>query len=188
MNDQPQLRSLNVSLAGQRDTKAWDDYVGGHPDSFYCLTTAWRDVVEAVYGHRSYYLMAREGTALRGVLPLFLVKSRLFGRVLASGPFASAGAVCADDDAAGNALVERAIKVAREQRVGYLELKSLPKDGLPKFGAFTPNISTTGLGSTHSTPFGVHVSTKTRALPSGRQNGSDSPWTRETAAWVSSMT
>jgi FemAB-related protein (PEP-CTERM system-associated) len=125
VNNQPQHRGIKVSLAEERDTKKWDDYVGAHPDSFFCLTTAWREVVESVYGHRPYYLMAWEETILRGVLPLFLIQSRIFGRMLASSPFASAGAVCANDDEATAALVERAIEIATEQRVGYLELKSV---------------------------------------------------------------
>jgi FemAB-related protein (PEP-CTERM system-associated) len=125
VNDQPQHRDIKVSLAGERDTKTWDEYVGAHPDSFFCQTTAWREVVESAYGHRPYYLMAWEGTTLRGVLPLFLIQSRLFGRMLASGPFSSAGAICADDDAASTALVEQAIEISRERRVEYLELKSV---------------------------------------------------------------
>lgn len=125
MNEHPQPCSLKVSFAGERDSKCWDEYVDAHPNSFFCQTTAWRKVVESVYGHRSYYLMAWDGATLRGVLPLFLIQSRLFGRILASSPFASAGAVCANDDEAAATLVKRAIEIAREQRVGYLELKSV---------------------------------------------------------------
>jgi FemAB-related protein (PEP-CTERM system-associated) len=125
VNDQTQRHGIKVSLAEERDKKLWDDYVGAHPDSFFSLTTAWREVVESVYGHRPYYLMAWKGVTLQGVLPLFLIQSRLFGRILASSPFASAGAICADDDEATGALVDRAIEIARDQRVGYLELKSI---------------------------------------------------------------
>ena len=137
MNDQPQHRGIKVSLAEERDTKPWDDYVGSHPDSFFCQTTAWREVVESAYGHRPFYLMAWAGTTLRGVSPLFLMESRIFGPVLASGPFASAGAVCATDDAATIALVGRAIEIAREQRVGYLELKSVRETPCPGLVRYT---------------------------------------------------
>lgn len=127
---------MKVRLAEESDSMAWDYYVDAQPDSFFCLTTAWRQVLESAYGHYPFYLMAWEGTALKGVLPLFLIESRLFGRVLASGPFASVGAVCADDDAASTALVERAIELAREQSVDYLELKSVratPCPGLVRY-------------------------------------------------------
>lgn len=135
MNEKPKNLDITVSLAEQRDTKLWDEFVGAHPDSFFCQTTAWRDVVQPVYGHRPYYLMAWEGGTLQGVLPIFLIQSRLFGRTLASSPFASAGAVCANNEDATKALVNRAVEIARKQRVGYLELKSIrttPLEGLAR--------------------------------------------------------
>jgi FemAB-related protein (PEP-CTERM system-associated) len=116
---------MKITLAEERDAPLWDEYLSAHPDSFFCQTTAWREAIESVYGHRPYYLMAWEGTSLRGVLPLFLIQSRLFGRSLASSPFASAGAVCADDEEATKALIDGAFEIARQQRVGYLELKSI---------------------------------------------------------------
>lgn len=133
MSEKLQHLDIKVSLAEQRDTKLWDDFVGEHPDSFFCQTTAWREVVQSVYGHRPYYLMAWEGGSLQGVLPMFLIRSRLFGRTLASSPFASAGAVCANHEDAIKALVNRSVEIAREQRVGYLELKSIRPTPLEGF-------------------------------------------------------
>jgi hypothetical protein len=87
-------------------------------------TSAWRKVVEETYAHQAFYLMARSGDRLCGVLHLFLIESRLFGRALASCPFASAGAICADGEEETDSLVEHAMSLARENRVDYLELES----------------------------------------------------------------
>ena len=139
MIDQPLRSDIKVSLAEDRDTKTWDDYLTARSDSFFCQTTAWREVVTSTYGHQPFYLMALEGTNLRGVLPIFLMKSRLFGRVLASSPFASAGGVCADGDDAEEALIDRAIMIAREQQVASLELKNVhesPCKGLARYNEY----------------------------------------------------
>ena len=39
----------------------------------------WRRVIETAFRHRTYYLMAERDGAVTGVLPLTLVKTRLFG-------------------------------------------------------------------------------------------------------------
>jgi serine/alanine adding enzyme len=139
MIDKLQRSGIRVSLAEKRDAEIWDDYLAARSDSFFCQTTAWREVVESAYGHRPFYVMAWEGANLRGVLPLFLMESRLFGRVLASSPFASAGGICAESDAAEESLVERAITIAREQQVASLELKNVhesPCKGLARYNEY----------------------------------------------------
>jgi hypothetical protein len=62
------------------------------------------------YGYPTHYLWAhnREG-AVAGVLPLFVVRSPLFGSVLTTLP----GGMCADDEEAASALLDEAQRVAR---------------------------------------------------------------------------
>lgn len=115
---------MEISLAENADLKEWDDYIHAHSEGCVFQTSAWRHVVESTYGHRPFYLMAKRGSEICGVLPLFLIKSRLFGRVLATCPYASSGAICADSEEANHELVDKAIQLAREHEVSYLELKS----------------------------------------------------------------
>jgi len=115
---------MKVLPAENGHLKEWDDYVNVHPDACVFHTSAWRRVVESTYGHQPFYLMAKRGSQITGVLPMFLIKSCLFGRVLATTPYASSGAVCSDDQESGQILVESAIQLARELQVAYLELKS----------------------------------------------------------------
>lgn len=115
---------IRVSIVENDDLKEWDDYVNANPDSCVFQTSKWRRVVESTYGHQPFYLMAKQGSEVCGVLPLFLINSRLFGRVLATSPYASSGALCADSKEATHALLEKAITLAREHEVSYLELKS----------------------------------------------------------------
>lgn len=115
---------MKIILAENDDLKEWDAYIHAHPNGCVFQTSAWRRVVESTYGHRPFYLMAKNGSAVCGVLPIFLLYGRFFGRVMATSPYASSGAVCADNEEVAHALVERAIRLAREHEVNYLELKS----------------------------------------------------------------
>ncbi len=60
---------------------------------------------------------------ITGVLPLFHVRSRLFGSMLVSSPNAVYGGVLADDEASRQALLEAAKARARQLNVDYLELR-----------------------------------------------------------------
>src|SRR5207245_2091157 len=58
-----------------------------------------------------------------GVLPLTLISSALFGRFLVSLPYVSSAGVWAETDEAARDLVGRAVALADELDVRYLELR-----------------------------------------------------------------
>ena len=115
---------IKVSIVKNGDLKEWDRYVENHPEGCVFQTSTWRDVVHLTYGHQPFYLTAERDSKVCGVLPLFLIDSFLFGRVLATCPYASMGAICADDEESSRALVQKAVELARELKVRYTELKS----------------------------------------------------------------
>jgi serine/alanine adding enzyme len=81
-------------------------------------------VIERVFGRETLYLLARDaGGAVRGVLPLVQLKSRLFGNFLVSVPYFNYGGVLADSSGARRALLAAAIGVARERGAGHIELR-----------------------------------------------------------------
>jgi FemAB-related protein (PEP-CTERM system-associated) len=91
--------------------------------SFYHLWD-WRQINHTSLGHRTFYLAAkRVDGAFAGVLPLTLVSSRLFGRILCSMPFVNFGGPCAADRSIAKALVTAAIDKANDSDVDYLELR-----------------------------------------------------------------
>ena len=59
-----------------------------------------------------------------GVLPLFLVRSRIFGRLLVSTPQAAYGGILADSDSTMQAIFEHAAQIAKELDVQFLELRN----------------------------------------------------------------
>lgn len=120
------------------DRNRWDAYVEGHPQGTPFHLTAWKDVVERSFGHQSCYLVAEEGAAvgrpgkILGVLPLFEMRSLLFGRYFLSVPFAERGGPLADEPAVAQALVAHAARLVDQRRLSYVELRNaVPLNGYP---------------------------------------------------------
>ena len=123
----PALPRLTVEELTPPCEAAWDRFVRDAPDATFFHQLGWRWLVERVFGHRAHYLVARRGpngADITGVLPLFEMKSLLFGHSLVSIPFAIGGGVVADDAETAAALVQRGRELAERLGVDYLELRS----------------------------------------------------------------
>lgn len=84
----------------------------------------WLQVLQRGLGHQPLWLLARgTGGALRGVLPLALVRSRLFGSRLVSLPYLSRVGVVADGLDVRDRLVRQAAEIAQTARCRYVELR-----------------------------------------------------------------
>jgi FemAB-related protein (PEP-CTERM system-associated) len=84
---------------------------------------AWLNVLQHGLHHGVYCLEAVESGRTCGFLPLAFVKSLLFGRFLVSLPYLNTVGVWADDADVRRKLIDRAIELADELRVRYLELR-----------------------------------------------------------------
>ncbi len=96
----------------------------------------WLAVLAQAMGHRPYLLIARDSAEgpVQGLLPLAHVRSRLFGSYLVSLPYLNRGGVVAQSSAIASALIDRAIELAAELDVAYLELRHsspIAHPGLP---------------------------------------------------------
>ena len=83
----------------------------------------WLPVLEAGLGHEPIALEALRGGRTVGYLGLAYVKSLLFGRFLVSLPYLNYGGAVAEDERAATALTDRAVLLADQLRVRYLELR-----------------------------------------------------------------
>jgi FemAB-related protein (PEP-CTERM system-associated) len=102
----------------------WDRYVLDSPTATGYHLTAWRHVVEEAFGHETVYLMVRDQQRdVRGVLPMVLLDSRLFGRFLVSMPFFNYGGVDAGIPPARDLLLDAAAQEALALRAGHVELR-----------------------------------------------------------------
>lgn len=86
----------------------WDAYVRSAAGGLPLHLSGWRHVMQETYGYETRYLMARSNQQIVGVLPLFLVPSRLTGKRAMTMP----GGLCADDNAAAVSLLENGLQTA----------------------------------------------------------------------------
>lgn len=114
---------LTVSLCTASESAVWDNFVSSTESGTFYQLSGWQEVNAQEFGHRSYYLIAREGDQVRGVLPLTLVSSPIFGRILCSMPFVNFAGPCALDERADEALVKAAAEQADQLRADYAELR-----------------------------------------------------------------
>jgi FemAB-related protein (PEP-CTERM system-associated) len=115
---------VSVEILDDHREAEWDRYVRSAPGATFFHQLHWRWLVERTFGHRAHYLTALRDGQIAGVLPLFELKSLLFGHALVSIPFAIGGGLVADGEPAERALLGAAKDLARELRVDYLELRS----------------------------------------------------------------
>lgn len=120
--DGPVANTLSVEHYDSADASEWNQAVSTLGGSFYHLYQ-WRRVNERTLDHRSVYLVARREGAIVGLLPMALIESKLFGRILCSMPFVNFGGPCAVDELAALALLQASTREARRLQVDYLELR-----------------------------------------------------------------
>lgn len=116
---------ITCELYEEIDHYAWQEYVSTHPSSGIYHHIGWKSVIEDAYGHIALYLIAKSNSEVVGVLPLILIKSRIFGSSLTSLPFLDHSGIIADDTSIQQLLIEKAHKLGQKYAVDHLELRQL---------------------------------------------------------------
>lgn len=131
----PAALPCRIEDATDADAAAWDAFLQRTPGANFYQTYGWRQVNSRQFDHDTHYLAARAPTGgdIRGVLPLVLLRSRLFGTILCSMPFVNFGGPCAADMDVAQALLARAASLTHELGADYAELRVLQpvQDDLP---------------------------------------------------------
>lgn len=122
--------SVKVRLFQDGDEKAWNEYVTRSPQGSLFHLIAWKRVIEQTFFYRPWYVFASDDSGMCGCLPLFHVKSRIFGNILLSVPFGVNGGICADNPQVGNLLLNWAKGLAEELNVDYVELRHANASGM----------------------------------------------------------
>ena len=119
------LRTADLDDDGER--ARIDAFVASHRDGTPFHLTGWSRAIERGCGQTSRYLVAEHADGvLAAVLPLTVVRSRLFGSALVSSGFAVDGGVLAHDEASCGALIAHAWALAGELGCPTLELRGGP--------------------------------------------------------------
>ncbi|MBT8137534.1 MAG: FemAB family PEP-CTERM system-associated protein [Gammaproteobacteria bacterium] len=119
----PDIATPDVRLCTSADEQAWEKFVGQSAAATFFHRFGWRKVIAEAFGHQPFYLAAVSADEIRGILPLFHIRSLLFGNSLISVPFCVYGGIVAQDEQAAAALADAAMDHARRLGVDYLELR-----------------------------------------------------------------
>jgi FemAB-related protein (PEP-CTERM system-associated) len=116
--------SITIRLLTPDIEQQWDEFVLAHPQGSPFHLVAWKKSIEETFGFQSEYRLAMEGSRIRGVLPVSLVKNPLIRKALISIPFATYGGILADSPEALSFLAEEARSIGETLGVEYLELRN----------------------------------------------------------------
>lgn len=107
------------------DIDGWNEHVAESDHTTLYHLAEWQKIVEQTFGHPTYYVYARQHERIVGLLPLVFLKSLVFGRFLISLPFFNYAGIVAETPEIRMALLEEAIRIARQNRAEHLELRHL---------------------------------------------------------------
>lgn len=118
------VRTARLDDAAERARIA--GFVAGQPGGTPFHLPAWGMATARATGQRFVMLVAERGDTLAAILPLTIVRSRLFGTALVSTGFGVGGGPLGDDAAAQAALIEQALRTADEEGAPTIELRGGP--------------------------------------------------------------
>lgn len=101
----------------------WDAFVASRPDSSFFQLSGWRTVVKRSFGHACPYLVAREEGAIKAVMPLTEINSRLFGHFLIGNGFCVGGGPLFATPTALASVLAEAEALGRARKVAYVEIR-----------------------------------------------------------------
>jgi len=107
------------------ETEAWNRYAQESDMTTLYHLAGWKRVLEKTFGHATYYLYALRNGRIVGLLPLVFLKSLIFGKFMVSLPFVNYAGVIAEDADARTALIDAAIRIARQNKAEHIELRHL---------------------------------------------------------------
>jgi FemAB-related protein (PEP-CTERM system-associated) len=109
--------------ADQRDK--WQEWVTSNPLATFYHRIEWKDVIEASFKHKTFYLLAMEKGQIEGVLPLVRIHSMLFGKIFCSMPFLNFGGICAKSPEAYQCLIDACQELLTNNKSDYVEFRHL---------------------------------------------------------------
>lgn len=115
---------MNVRLYNDTDRERWDRYVMGTAGSSCYHLSAWKDVIEKSFGHKTYYILIHDrDEAIKGIFPLVRLKSLLFGTFMVSLPYFNYGGICTEGDENRYLLMRKAVELALEEGARHIEMR-----------------------------------------------------------------
>ena len=124
MSEKDSAIQVKIASSAAEIPPGWDDLASRHPHAAIFHSAVWQSVLQKCYPYRFFGLYAISGTGtIIGVLPVYLVSSKLTGKRLVSAPFSYICDPLAESEAVASLLLQSAQNIAREHGASYYELK-----------------------------------------------------------------
>jgi hypothetical protein len=109
----------------------WDAFVERHPFGWLCHHSGWKRVLDKSFRHmKGHYLAIVDNGAIRAGLPLYEVRSWLFGHRLVSIPFATLSDPLVSSREDADVLLQESLALMRSRRTSSLEIRTLSSGSL----------------------------------------------------------
>lgn len=116
---------LQIEVCGPSESSGWNAYVAAHPQGSFYHRFEWAALNREQLRNDPHFLVARREGRIAGILPLSLVASPWFGRILCSMPYVNYGGPCADDAETEDALTRHAVELTSKLNAKHLELRAI---------------------------------------------------------------
>ncbi len=118
------MDNIRIELWENGINKEIDEYITRHSKSRIYHTTQWNSVIEKTFGHKTHYLILRNGkNRICGICPVTSFQSVLFGKFAISLPFVNYGGPLLDKPEYFNLLADFLSHLRLTQKWEYVELR-----------------------------------------------------------------
>ena len=114
---------MRVEILEESRKADWDHFVDTNPNVIAWHSYYYSHVLKKMYDLPFYPLAAYDGSALCGILPLYLSHTFRRGRILMSVPYFVAGGIVATNPEAEQLLLKRAIELGKETSAAHIALR-----------------------------------------------------------------
>ena len=114
---------LKITAATDADQSAWDSFVHSHPLASPYHLFAWGYAITQAYGHKCYYLIAKENEKVVGVLPMVHLKFSFLLNELVALPFCDVGNCLATTANVESKILSEARKCGQQLKTKNIQLR-----------------------------------------------------------------
>ena len=116
--------SIEIEIATDQHEKDWQAVLKSIEVNHHAFNWKWKRIISETFSHKPYYLLSKQASKTTGILPLFLVKSSIFGKSLISLPYLNAGGPISLNLESSNALLDYAKVLSKKHNCKYTELRA----------------------------------------------------------------
>ena len=114
---------MQVIIVRESERNKWEQFIQDNPHSIAWQSYDWSELLKKHYSVEFYPIAAYEDEKIRGILPLYRVKTSSRNSVLMSVPYAVAGGIVADKEEAASALLKFAVDLSDKTSSCTITLK-----------------------------------------------------------------